>query len=144
MPLKLRYLTSFQIQKLRKGLFFRDGRDLIVFGNIKGLYDFHSRIFTKGLRNSNKDPAKILELFMKRKSDLMLRYGRYSINKPRSELIVGTFQQEYFTKMETHLQQEMRLADHLIKPVQHFMRSSGSKITYIKKKFIENEQYKTN
>jgi len=100
----------------------RDGRDLIVFGNIKALYDFHSRIFTKGIRNSNNDPAKFLELFKKRKSDLMLRYGKYSINKPKSELIVGNFQEDYFTKMETHLQQEMRLADHLIKPVQHFMR----------------------
>ena len=103
---------------------------MIVFGNIKALYDFHCRIFTKGLRNSNNDPAKILELFKKRKSDLMLRYGKYSINKPKSELIVGTFQGEYFTKMETHLQQEMRLADHLIKPVQHFMRYADTIILF--------------
>ena len=103
---------------------------MIVFGNIKALYDFHSRIFTKGLRNSNNDQAKILELFKKRKSDLMLRYGKYSINKPKSELIVGTFQEDYFTKMETYLQQEMRLADHLIKPVQHFMRYADSIILF--------------
>ena len=93
-----------------------------MFGNIKALYDFHNRIFTKGLKNSNNDAAKILELFKKRKSDLMLRYGKYSINIPKSDLIVATFQAEYFTKMETHLQQSMRLTDHLIKPVQHFMR----------------------
>ena len=95
---------------------------MIVFGNIKGLYDFHNRIFTVGMQNSQNDAAKILELFRKRKSDLMFRYGKYSINYPRSELIVKQFQTAYFTKMETHLEQSMRLADHLIKPVQHLMR----------------------
>ena len=93
-----------------------------MFGNILAILDFHKNIFTKGLRNTNHDADKILELFSKRKADMKMRYGKFSVNKPKSELIVSQFQDSYFRKIESHLQQDRGLADQLMKPIQHLMR----------------------
>ena len=100
----------------------REGRDLIAFGNIHQIIDFHKLYFTKGLMNANKDADKILELLRKKKGDMKIRYGKFCINKPKSELIVTQFQDTYFSKLESYLQQDMRLADQLIKPIQHLTR----------------------
>eukprot|EP00092_Neocalanus_flemingeri_P007708 GFUD01008324.1.p1 GENE.GFUD01008324.1~~GFUD01008324.1.p1 ORF type:complete len:446 (+),score=143.38 GFUD01008324.1:75-1412(+) len=100
----------------------REGRDLIAFGNIHQIIDFHKLYFTKGLRNANSDADKILEMFKKKKGDMKVRYGKFCINKPKSELIVTQFQDSYFSKLEFYLHQDMRLADQLIKPVQHLTR----------------------
>eukprot|EP00092_Neocalanus_flemingeri_P019557 GFUD01021189.1.p1 GENE.GFUD01021189.1~~GFUD01021189.1.p1 ORF type:complete len:381 (-),score=106.66 GFUD01021189.1:113-1255(-) len=99
-----------------------EGRDLMVFGNILQITDFHKRIFTKGLRNANNDTDNILELFRKREGDMKIRYGKYCINHPVSDLIVNQFQDSYFNKIDSHLGQEMRLVDQLFKPVQHIMQ----------------------
>jgi len=99
-----------------------EGRDLMAFGNIHQIIDFHKLYFTKGLRNANNDAEKILELFRKKKGDMKIRYGKFCINKPKSELIMTQFQDSYFSKLDSYLHQEMRLADQLIKPVQHLTR----------------------
>ena len=94
----------------------------MAFGNIHQIIDFHKLFFTKGLRNANNDAEKILELFRKKKGDMKIRYGKFCINKPKSELIMTQFQDSYFSKLDSYLHQEMRLADQLIKPVQHLTR----------------------
>ena len=101
---------------------FSEGRDLIAFGNIHQIIDFHNLYFTEGLKNANNDAAKILELFAKKKGDMKVRYGKFCINKPKSEVVVTQFQDSYFNKLESHLRQTMPLADQLIKPVQHLIR----------------------
>jgi len=100
----------------------RGGRDLIAFGNIHQIIDFHKLYFTQGLKNANNDADRILELFTKKKGDMKIRYGKFCINKPKSELVVTQFQDSYFNKLESYLHQNMRLADQLIKPVQHLTR----------------------
>lgn len=100
----------------------REGRDLIAFGNIHQIIDFHKLYFTNGLKSANKDADKILELFAKKKGDMKIRYGKFCINKPKSELVMTQFQDCYFNKLESYLRQDMRLADQLIKPVQHLTR----------------------
>merc|ERR1719233_2692620 len=100
----------------------REGRDLIAFGNIHQIIDFHNLYFSEGLKNTNNDAAKILELFAKKKGDMKIRYGKFCINKPKSEVVVTQFQDSYFNKLESYLRQTMPLADQLIKPVQHLTR----------------------
>ena len=88
--------TLYQVQSLIIIWVFRDGRDLITFGNILHILEFHKNYLTKGLREANHDPQAILDLFRKRKGDMKIRYGKFCNNKPKSELIVTQNQDRYF------------------------------------------------
>ncbi|CAB4068021.1 MCF2 [Lepeophtheirus salmonis] len=58
---------------------------LIIFANIKDIYDFHSRTFLPELKAAVDDPITLKNLFEDRKDSFKYKYGRYCVNKPLSE-----------------------------------------------------------
>ena len=76
----------------------------MIFGNIEEIAKFHEDIFTPRLKQAIHEPEEIAKLFNdeRRKNEMTMKYGKYCINKPRSEYIVNQHKLGYITAIQRH------------------------------------------
>uniref|UniRef100_T1IXB4 Uncharacterized protein n=1 Tax=Strigamia maritima TaxID=126957 RepID=T1IXB4_STRMM len=99
----------------------RGGRDEIVFGNLKTIYEWHRDIFHGELHKCLDTPKELGELFPRYEPKLRQLYERYCGNKQKSEFIVNEFN-TYFEELRQKLGHKLQLSDLLIKPVQRIVK----------------------
>ncbi|KAM5291901.1 putative guanine nucleotide exchange factor MCF2L2 [Ctenodactylus gundi] len=94
----------------------------ILFGNIKELYEFHSRIFLKELENCTENPNLLACCFLKRKEDLQM-YFEYHKNLPRARAIWQECQNcAYFGVCQRQLGHSLPLFKYLKGPSQRLIK----------------------
>ena len=81
-----------------------EGKDRIVFANSRDILDFHQRSMLPELEKSLDDINVITNLFIKRKTSMKDKYGKFCINQPKAEYIVTEFE-EYFNLVRMALDQ---------------------------------------
>jgi hypothetical protein len=99
----------------------RNGKDKMVFGNIKAIYDWHKDTFLRCLRRAIDSPTELAQLFRRYERKLHM-YVVYCQNKPVSEYIVSEHLESYFEDLRVKLGHKLQLCDLLIKPVQRIMK----------------------
>ncbi|XP_034726234.1 rho guanine nucleotide exchange factor 25 isoform X2 [Etheostoma cragini] len=97
------------------------GKDRIVFGNIRQIYDWHRNYLLGELEKCVGDPDRLAQLFIKHERRLHM-YVVYCQNKPKSEHIVSEYIETYFEDLRQQLGHRLQLNDLLIKPVQRIMK----------------------
>ncbi|XP_060028023.1 probable guanine nucleotide exchange factor MCF2L2 isoform X2 [Erinaceus europaeus] len=94
----------------------------VLFGNIKELYEFHSRTFLKELENCTENPELLARCFLKRKEDLQM-YFRYHQNLPRATAIWQECEDcAYFGVCQRQLDHSLPLFKYLRGPSQRLMK----------------------
>ncbi len=72
------------------------GKDRIVFGNIRDIHDFHVRSVLPEIERCVEDPSVLRRLFENKRDLLKKKYGRFCLNKPKSEYIISQHNDKYF------------------------------------------------
>ena len=111
------YMKSIKEETLPEGM---EGRDAIVFGNIRQIYEWHDETFLGEIEKCLDDPKRIGSIFIRYERRLHM-YVKYCENKPKSEFIVADYN-DFFEEMRTKMGHRLRLADLLIKPVQRITK----------------------
>ncbi|XP_045553977.1 LOW QUALITY PROTEIN: kalirin [Salmo salar] len=96
------------------------GKDLIVFGNIHQIYDWHQEFFLVELEKCLQDHDRLAELFIKHERRLHM-YVVYCQNKPRSEFVVAEYE-TFFEEVQREISCRMSISDFLIKPIQRITK----------------------
>ncbi|XP_046401247.1 triple functional domain protein [Ischnura elegans] len=99
----------------------RGGKDMMVFGNIEAIYEWHRDFFLKALERCVNHPEELGPLFKRYERKLHM-YVVYCQNKPKSEYIVSEYMDTYFEELRIKLGHKLQLCDLLIKPVQRIMK----------------------
>lgn len=97
-----------------------EGREMVVFGNVHQIYDWHKDTFQKELEKCMEQPQRLGRVFISYERRLYM-YVKYCENKPKSELMVSEFI-DFFEEMRQSLGYRLSLPDMLIKPVQRIMK----------------------
>uniref|UniRef100_A0A8D2AZD7 MCF.2 cell line derived transforming sequence-like 2 n=1 Tax=Sciurus vulgaris TaxID=55149 RepID=A0A8D2AZD7_SCIVU len=93
-----------------------------LFGNIKELYEFHSRTFLKELGKCAENPELLACCFLKRKEDLQIYY-KYHRNLPRAMAIWQECQDcAYFGVCQRQLDHSLPLFKYLRGPSQRLIK----------------------
>uniref|UniRef100_A0A8C5YQI3 MCF.2 cell line derived transforming sequence-like 2 n=1 Tax=Marmota marmota marmota TaxID=9994 RepID=A0A8C5YQI3_MARMA len=93
-----------------------------LFGNIKELYEFHSRTFLKELEKCTENPELLACCFLKRKEDLQI-YFKYHRNLPRAMAIWQECQDcAYFGVCQRQLDHSLPLFKYLRGPSQRLIK----------------------
>ncbi|XP_047419498.1 probable guanine nucleotide exchange factor MCF2L2 isoform X3 [Sciurus carolinensis] len=93
-----------------------------LFGNIKELYEFHSRTFLKELGKCAENPELLACCFLKRKEDLQIYY-KYHRNLPRAMAIWQECQDcAYFGVCQRQLDHRLPLFKYLRGPSQRLIK----------------------
>ncbi|XP_018325506.1 triple functional domain protein isoform X1 [Agrilus planipennis] len=99
----------------------KGGKDKIVFGNIKDIYEWHKNFFLKELKLRINNITELGNLFRRHERNLRM-YVVYCKNKPVSEYIVSEYLDTYFEELRIKLEHKLQICDLLIKPVQRIMK----------------------
>ncbi|EDO43753.1 predicted protein, partial [Nematostella vectensis] len=108
------YIAEFSKPDLPEEL---KGKERMVFGNIKQIYEWHKT----ELEKCEDAPEKLASVFLKAERRLQM-YVIYCQNKPKSTALVHEFKETYFTDMKDRLGYRLSIEDYLIKPVQRVMK----------------------
>ncbi|XP_073929758.1 probable guanine nucleotide exchange factor MCF2L2 isoform X5 [Castor canadensis] len=93
-----------------------------LFGNIKEIYEFHSRTFQKELEKCAENPELLACCFLKRKEDLQM-YFKYHKNLPRARAIWQECQDcAYFGVCQRQLDHSLSLFKYLGGPSQRLIK----------------------
>ncbi|XP_061270592.1 probable guanine nucleotide exchange factor MCF2L2 isoform X1 [Bos javanicus] len=93
-----------------------------LFGNIRELYEFHSRTFLKELEKCTENPELLARCFLKRKEDLQI-YFKYHKNLPRARAIWQECQDcTYFGVCQRQLGHSLPLFKCLREPSQRLIK----------------------
>ena len=98
------------------------GKDKIVFGNIRAIYDMHKKTVYPALCRSVDDPRSLRTLFESKRDLLKQKYGRFCINKPKSEFIITQHKDKYFAVLRLKRGFEQNLSTQMMTPVQRVTR----------------------
>ncbi|XP_032241354.2 triple functional domain protein isoform X5 [Nematostella vectensis] len=112
------YIAEFSKPDLPEEL---KGKERMVFGNIKQIYEWHKTVFCRELEKCEDAPEKLASVFLKAERRLQM-YVIYCQNKPKSTALVHEFKETYFTDMKDRLGYRLSIEDYLIKPVQRVMK----------------------
>ncbi|XP_077867222.1 triple functional domain protein-like [Saccoglossus kowalevskii] len=112
------YMKLMKDEPLPSGL--EDGRDKMVFGNIRQIYDWHKETFCKEIESCQENPEKLPAIFLRYERRLQM-YVIYCQNKAKSEYIVSEFE-NFFSECKAKLGHKLAISDLLIKPVQRIMK----------------------
>jgi len=97
------------------------GKEMIVFGNVQQIYEWHKSTFFPDLEKCLSEPPNyIAQLFIKYENRFQM-YVKYCENKPKSEFIVSEYD-TYFEELRQKLNQKLNIQDLLIKPIQRIMK----------------------
>uniref|UniRef100_A0A2K5PKB2 MCF.2 cell line derived transforming sequence-like 2 n=1 Tax=Cebus imitator TaxID=2715852 RepID=A0A2K5PKB2_CEBIM len=99
----------------------QNNKDLL-FGNIRELYEFHSRTFLKELEKCAENPELLARCFLKRREDLQI-YFKYHKNLPRARAIWQECQDcAYFGVCQRQLDHKLPLFKYLRGPSQRLLK----------------------
>uniref|UniRef100_A0A2K6U283 MCF.2 cell line derived transforming sequence-like 2 n=1 Tax=Saimiri boliviensis boliviensis TaxID=39432 RepID=A0A2K6U283_SAIBB len=99
----------------------QNNKDLL-FGNIRELYEFHSRTFLKELEKCAENPELLAQCFLKRREDLQI-YFKYHKNLPRARAIWQECQDcAYFGVCQRQLDHKLPLFKYLRGPSQRLLK----------------------
>ncbi|KAM6223917.1 putative guanine nucleotide exchange factor MCF2L2 [Rhynchocyon petersi] len=99
----------------------QNNKDLL-FGNIREIYEFHSRTFRKELEKCAENPELLARCFLKRKEDLQI-YFKYHRNLPRAKAIWQECQDcAYFGVCQRQLDHSLPLFKYLRGPSQRLIK----------------------
>ena len=99
------------------------GKQDILFGNMRDIYNFHSNVFLKDLENCQETPGQVGRCFVARKEEFQM-YSHYCQNKPQSEALrrdVGD-NNAFFKECQKRLSHKLPLGAYLLKPVQRITK----------------------
>nr|XP_039274741.1 kalirin-like isoform X3 [Styela clava] len=114
-------VNEFMADTLDQGLPEPDnGKERVVFGNTKQIYEWHRDVFSKELQKCLDNPEYIGRLFKRYERRLQM-YVTYCSNKPLSEFLVMKHK-AYFTEIQEKYGRKLDIAGYLIKPVQRIMK----------------------
>ncbi|XP_078206372.1 putative guanine nucleotide exchange factor MCF2L2 isoform X5 [Callithrix jacchus] len=93
-----------------------------LFGNMRELYEFHSRTFLKDLEKCAENPELLAHCFLKRKEELQI-YFKYHKNLPRARAIWQECQDcAYFGVCQRQLDHKLPLFKYLRGPSQRLLK----------------------
>lgn len=96
------------------------GKELMVFGNLPQIYEWHKNTFQPEMEKYIDSPQKLGAIFSRFEKRFYM-YVKYCENKPKSE--DKTYENlDYFEQLREILDHKLQLADMLIKPVQRIMK----------------------
>jgi hypothetical protein len=93
----------------------------IVFGNVRDLLDYHTKIILPEIERSVGNASVLSALFSGRRDSLKSKYGRFCLNKPKSEYVI-TEQSEYFCQIRIAKNFRHSLNSQLMAPIQRVTR----------------------
>ncbi|TRY61773.1 hypothetical protein TCAL_08466 [Tigriopus californicus] len=98
------------------------GKNRIIFGNIRDIYDFHVRSILPEIEKCVDDPGRLAYLFESKRDIMKMKYGRYCLNKPKSEYIITQHNDKYFAVVRLKEGFQQALSTQMMTPIQRVTR----------------------